>query len=106
MRRPTQGNNFPLVHCHPQLVNSYLKTRAEDMRWPCNETPSHLCISDQFIPTTNTPSPIPPPPYLLKMHDEQKMHVLPHIISQVLTPTCIGIESLKQTTYYMDNLGT
>ena len=50
------------------------------------------------------PHPTPPPPCLLKMHDEQKMLVLPHIIFQVLIPACVGIGTLeKQTSDYMDN---
>ena len=53
------------------------------------------------------PHPTPPPPYLLKMHDEQKMLVLFKIIFQVLIPACIGIETLeKQTSDCMDNLVT
>ena len=69
----------------------------------------HICVfqASLYPPQILPPHPTPPPPYLLKMHDEQKMLVLFKIIFQVLIPACIGIETLeKQTSDCMDNLVT
>ena len=53
------------------------------------------------------PRPTPPPPYLLRVHDDQNIPVLPYIVSQVLISVCIGIETLeKETSDCMGNLIT